>query len=153
MEATISTLMTTFIAGMTTGHSSDDYYVKEWYTDDPLQLANPALPAAALLSTSEGAKGQYVGEDTVIEVVTLRLLQAAVRALGESTAKAAGMTKLRAMVDRARLVTRTDPTFGVAFINCEFGNANFNVPQAPDANVMRVADVPLTVYYRKLWGQ
>ena len=156
MQNTINTIIALLKSGMTTGHSvSDDYYVKVWYTGDPLAAPNTQLtsPSAAVIPSIPNPRdAQYVGEDNITETILIRFYQSANRKAGEAAEVAAGMTRLIAMFERAESLLRTDPTFGSTFVNTKITNINPLLPGVADANVFRIAEITLETTSRAVWG-
>lgn len=137
-----------------TTHTVDDYYVKTWYTGDPLALPSMETPAGAVVPKQPGSRTpEFVGEDTVTDQILIRFYQSAMKGASESPETAAGLSSLIAMVDRAGVLLRTDPTFGSSFVNSDITGIDPMVPGVAGANVYRIAEITLTVKTRRLWGQ
>ena len=155
MQSTINTIIATLKAGMTT-NLSENYYVKTWYTGDPLALSSLEAPAGAVFPTPSGPTSrltEFVGEDTVTESISIRFYQPAARNSTESPEVAAGITKLIAMVEKAEVLLRADPTFESTFVNSEIINILPLLPGVADANIYRVAEITFQTKSRALWGQ
>jgi len=157
MQDTITTIINTLKAGMTTGHTTtDDYFVKTWYTGDPLALPSMECPAGAVFAKPGGPTSRndvFVGEDTLIETVSIRFYQEAVRKSGEASEVAAGMTRLISMFETASKLLRTDPTFGSTFVTSKISNIDPQLPGVAGSNVYRVCEITFSVTSRVLWGQ
>jgi hypothetical protein len=149
----IVTLLAALQAGMTTGHSEvEDFYVLSWYLGDPLALAQILTPAAAIIPTQPSSvDAEFVGEDTIIETYAIRFYQPSYRTATDLAEVAAGVTRLLAMREKARILLRTDPTFGSQFV-CTKLNINPALPVAGDGNAYRISELNLEVTRRSIWG-
>ena len=130
-----------------------DSSVKTWYTGDPLAMPSIEVPAGAVLAGRPNPrKSIFVGEDTVTETIFVRFYQPAYRKATEVAEVAAGMTRLIAMVERAEVLLRTDPTFGSVFVNSEIVDIDPLMSGVPDSNAYRIAQITLEVTSRAMWG-
>ena len=133
--------------------NATDYFVKTWYTNDPLVLPSIETPAGSVIASHPSPRTDvFVGEDTVTETLTIRFYQQALRKSTEKTEIAAGMTRLIAMFEEAELILRTDPTFGSIFVTSRITNIDPLLPGVGDSNVYRICEITLETLSRKLWG-
>lgn len=155
MQSTIDTIIDTLKAGMTTGHDdNDDFWVKQWYTHDPLGVPAMESPAGAVFSASPSDRNAvFVGLDSIHDVLYIKFYQPAVRKQGEDAETASGMTRLVAMTDQAQVLLRTDPTFGSTFVSSKITNVETPLPGISDANVYRIGQITLQITRRAMWGQ
>lgn len=161
MAAVITLVTATLKAGMTTGKTASDlYYVKTWYSSDPLTVPAPELPAAAVIPDDQPLQDTFVGQDTVISHLRLRFYQPAWRTWNggtpntqEAPENAAGMTRLVAMMEQARLLLRTDPTFASQFVYSKIIGAPYYRPGVLGANNSRMGEITFQAWNRALWGQ
>ena len=151
---TAQTIINTLRAGMSTGHTeTDDYFVREWFTGDPLIMQSFAPPACAVIPQLPGAnESEFVGVDNVTETFSVQFFQLARRKDGEEAETAAGLTRLIAMMEKARQLLRADPTFGAIFVMSAMTNIDPMMSLAP-GGVYRVAKFTLTMKRPVLWGQ
>jgi hypothetical protein len=151
---TILAVLAALVAGMTTGqYETSDYYVAKWYTQEPQAVANTFGPVGAVLAGKPRRRHTvFVGQDTKTETIIIRLYQPATRKAEEAAEVAPGMTRLMAMVDKAEILLRTDPTFGCLFVGSEITDVDPLLPGVADANVYRVAQITMTITRRALWG-
>ena len=154
MISTIQTIITKLTAGLTTGHSeSDDYYVKTYYTGDPLAMNSFETPSCAVIpGRPSSRKSEFVGEDTVQETIFIRFYQMAMRKGGEVAETSAAYSRLNAMHEKAQAIVRTDPTFGSTFVNSEIISVDPLLHGIPDSNVYRIAEIQIEITRRALWG-
>ena len=153
--STIGLLLTALQAGMTTGlNDVTDYYVKTWFTGDPINMNMESLPAGAVIPMRPKSRvSQYVGEDTITEVYSIKFYQPAYRKQGDPSEVSAGTTRLMAMLDTASAILRADPTFGSTIVNSELRSIDPFIPTAGEANAFRIAEIQIEMKRRALWGQ
>ncbi len=151
---TISTVIAMLKVGMTTGKSEDDeYFVKTWYTGDPLSLPMIEVPAAAVLPTMPISRTfVFVGEDTAKETIYIRFYQSAARRQSEAPEISAAYTKLSAMFTTAQVLLRTDPTFSSTFVYSEIKDVNPLLVGIAGGNAYRIAEIEFEITRRILWG-
>jgi hypothetical protein len=155
MQTTINTVLAALQAGMNAGFSvSDDFYVKTFYTNDPLAMPHIEVPACSVIASQPSPRTDvFVGEDNVTETLQIRFYQSAVRKAGEPPEVAAGMTRLIAMFEKAETILRTDPTFGSTFVYSKITNVDPLVSGVFEANAYRICEITFETSSRKLWGQ
>jgi len=152
MRTVVDLVIATLQAGMTDGYTEDDqFFVKTWYTADPLAFQSTALPAGAVLAMTPASRSTvFVGMDTLKDTIAVRLFQGRTRAEADPTEVAAGITRLWGMVERAEVLLRTDPTFGAQFVSSEIMSVN---PLMPAVNAaVSAAEITLEIRTRALWG-
>lgn len=151
----ISVIIACLPAGMTTGFSdTDNFYVKTWYTGDPLAMPSFETPSGAVIrGRPQSRLTEFVGEDTVTDNLFIRFYQPAVRKNGEPAELAAGYTRLTAMYEIAVKLLRVDPTFNSTIVNSEITNIDPLLPGVPEANAYRVAEITMKITRRALWGK
>ena len=89
---------------------NQSYYVKTWFRYDPLQWDYKWIPFGVIMPTGEHRLDQYVQEDTEIDALTIYLYTSQIKtARGGAVIKPT--TDMVAMVDRATLVLRDEPTY------------------------------------------
>jgi hypothetical protein len=155
MQETIDTILSMLRTGMTdSSNDSDDFWVKTWYTYDPLAVPGMEVPAGAVIPAQPSEREIiFPGEDTVRETVYIRFYQPALRKQGEAAETAAGMTRLIAMFEQAELLLRTDPTFGSQFVSSRIVNIEPKLPGVADADAYRIAQTTFQITRRAMWGQ
>jgi hypothetical protein len=134
--------------------NATDYFVKTWYTNDPLAQASMDTPSGAVIASLPSSRSDvFVGEDSVFETLKIRFYQVAARKSSEAAEVAAGMTRLIAMFEEASLLLRTDPTFGSTFVYSKITSIEPLVMGVSEANSVRVCEITFETLSRKLWGQ
>ena len=137
-----------------TDPNATDYFVKTFYTNDPLAVGSIEVPACSVIASQPSPRSDvFVGEDSVFETLQIRFYQSAARKSNEATEVAAGMTRLIAMFERAEIILRTDPTFGSTFVYSKIININPLISGVPEANAYRVCEMTFETLRRALWGQ
>ena len=135
-----------------TDPNTTDYFVKTWYTNDPLGMPSIETPAGAVIASQPSSRDtEFVGEDTVNETLKIRFYQLAARKQSEASEVAAGMTKLIAMFDMASLLLRIDPTFNSLFVKSKIVNIDPLMAGVPEANAYRICEITFDVTSRLLW--
>lgn len=138
---------------------SADYFVKTWFDGPFEQYGSLEAPCAAVYLEEAPARNYvFVGEDTETNLVIVEFVQRSLRKQafsGESEKQtvAPGYTRLKAMLNRASLALRADPTFGVQVVTSSImpgGTVWGVVPQ--DTGVLRRVQMRVLVKQRKLWG-
>lgn len=130
-----------------------DYFVRTFYSGDPLALPSIETPACAVIPSQPSPReAVFVGMDTVTETFKIRFYQPATRKVAEAVEVAAGMTRLIAMFEKASLVLRTDPTFGSVFVSSKIINIEPLLSGVADANAYRACEITFQVTNRALWG-
>ena len=134
--------------------NTTDYFVKTWYTNDPLAMPSIETPSGSVIASQPSPRTDvFVGEDTVKETLQIRFYQPAIRKISEAAEIAAGMTRLIAMFERAEIILRTDPTFGSTFVYSKIINIDPLVYGVPEANAYRICEITFETTSRALWGQ
>ncbi|OBW61098.1 MAG: hypothetical protein A9183_03060 [Dehalococcoides mccartyi] len=152
MRNTIDTIISILKPGME--EQDADYFVRKWYTGDPLAVNNSEAPAGAVIPSQPNPRiAVFVGEDIVTETVCIRFFQPAIRSMSENFEIAASLTKLLSMVEQASLLLRTDPTFGGTFVSSSITNITPMLPGVPDTNTYRIAEITFEIKTRRSWGQ
>ena len=137
-----------------TDPATTDYFVKTFYTNDPLAMPSIECPACSIIASQPSPRTDvFVGEDSVTETLHIRFYQPATRKSAEASEVAAGMTRLIAMFEEASLLLRTDPTFGSTFVYSKIINIDPLISGVPEANAYRVSEITFETLSRKLWGQ
>ena len=154
MQTTIDLIIATLRLGMTTGYQdSDDFYVKTWYTGDPLALPALESPAGAVIPKPPTSRLiEFVGLDTITETFAIRLYQLAVRKVTEDPETASGVTRLISMLEKAQLLLRVDPTFSSSFVMTEIRSVDPMLGGVPGADIYRMGEIMFEVKRRALWG-
>jgi hypothetical protein len=154
MQNSINTVLTLLKSEMTTGHTvADDFYVKTWYTNDPLTMPSIEAPAGAVIASRPSPRTDvFVGEDTITETLRIRFYQPALRKSSEAAEVASGMTRLIAMFEKAEVLLRTDPTFGSTFVSSKIVDIEPLMVGVPDSNAYRIAEITFETLSRALWG-
>jgi len=154
MRSTIDLIITTLRAGMTTDlDEASDFWVKEWYTGDPLGVPMITTPAGAVIPEVPSSRLiEFVGLDTITDTVAIRFYQLADQPVGEAPEVTKGLTKLLSMLEIAQQLLRVDPTFGSQFVMSEIRDVNAQLPGIPGQNVYRIAQIRFECKRRALWG-
>ena len=151
MQDTIDLVLATLKDGM--ADQSAPYYVKSWFTHDPLAVPQVEGPSASVYNTSPTTRASvFVGEDTIKETVAVRFYQPALRMKGEPADVAAGMTRLIAQLEQAQKLLRADPTFGSQFVMSEIRSVESRLPAGTESNAYKQGELQMDVILRKLWG-
>ena len=151
MQIALNIIRSTLEDGMS--DSEQDYYVKTWYTGDPIGLPSFNTPGCSITPAQPSpVEPTFVGEDTDTETFIIRFYQTATRAVLENAETAAGVTKLIAMCDKAKSLLRTDPTFGCNFVSSNIRNINPMLPSVGENNAFRIAEITFEVKIRRMWG-
>jgi len=155
MQITIDTVLQMLANGMTNGHSeADDFFVRTWYTNDPLGLPSMEVPAGSVIASSPSPRDDvFVGEDSITETLHIRFYQPALRKSAEPAEIAAGMTRIISMIEKASVILRTDPTFGSTFVYSKIINIEPLISGVSEANAYRVCEITFETLSRRLWGQ
>ncbi len=148
MAAAIPIIITSLTAGMTTGKTTaNDYFVKTWYTGEPLDIPSLQLPAGAVYPVQQQAGTQYAGEDTITLQLRIKFYQLAARKAADAQETAQSITRLMAMVDQMHITLRTDPTFTAQFIM-----SGLSTDYQLGGEIYRYANTLMTLKSRALWG-
>jgi hypothetical protein len=150
---TINTSGSTGTIIITLKSAPDDFWVKTWYTGDPLQMPSFETPSGAVIPLQPISRDDvFVGEDTVKETIAIRFYQPAVRVAGEAGETAPAYTRLTSMFQQAEVLLRADPTFASAFVNSRIVNIDPQMPGIAGGNVYRIAEIVMETISRRAWG-
>lgn len=128
MQETLELVRDTLEAGMTTGvGDSEDYYVKTWHIGSQMKWRPKDMPLALIKPEEEHRVDQYVQEDTEVDTVVVSFFPIAIRRATDDAVYDAN-DKTVAMVDRATMILRRDPTLGHEIYDGQIVSSLFRQP-------------------------
>ena len=149
MADTLSMVREALEAGMTTGVApTESYYVKTWYESDPLEFPYQALPAAVVRPGDAHRVDQYVQEDTEVDPVVIHFYTTPISRASQAQVATAAQV---AMVDRATVLLRRDPTFGSRVYDGQVTGSVFRQPGFTESGVVHTAEVRFVAKRRVPW--
>ena len=129
------------------------FYIKNWYINDPIRVQYSDFPFAVVKPTGAHRIDQYVQEDTEIDNVTVSFFPEPIQRV-ENYADPSGESV--AMIDRASLIIRANPTFlnqgQPRIVNAQFTGSVFNQPGFIGNETAHSAAIHIEVKRREQWG-
>ena len=150
MQNTLDTLEEILVEGMTTEQESEDWYIKRWYINDPLELDYRELPIGVIKPTNEGNLDQYVQEDTEVNDVTIYLYPSPINRAKYSNVPS---SEAISMVSRVRRLIRRDPTLDRTVVDAQVLSSIFRQPGfTENGGAIYNSEVRVQIRRRDLWN-
>ena len=107
-------LRDTLEAGMTTGVAeTEDYYIKDWYINDPLIMDVRDFPFALIKPDDTSRADLYIQEDAAVDDYVIHFFPTPIaRVPRDVRGQIEPSKQMEEMIDRAIELLREDPTLG-----------------------------------------
>ena len=149
MAETLNLVHDVLEIGMTTNRlATESWYIKTWYLNKQLAFDYRALPLAMVTPDDEHREDQYVQEDTEVDLIVVYFFPQAVDRAQDIDVPNASVV---AMIDRASVLLRADPTLGEEVYDGQITGATFRQPGFTDGGVVHSAELRYRAKRRAPW--
>ena len=147
-------ILNDFIQSNMIDKTNDCAVIKGVYVGVPQGIFADKVPCIYLMpSQTNSLQGQYVGEDTHTDNVTIRVYVGGSRKSTSTVEDPTPATlELIDLTDTLIKYLRVDPTFRSRFVTSEISNINYKVDQTGDVNVFRYSEFTMSILSRQLWS-
>ena len=139
-------------AGLTTEQdSSEPWYIKTWYINDPIAFDYRELPFAIVKPSDERRVDTFVQSDTERDSISVWFFPVPINRARDMENEVNPAIETIAIADRAARLIRQDPTFGANVINAQVLGSTFRQPGHVEGGDIHVIEMRLEVMQRALW--